>query len=126
VESSAEFFQRLEVLGLGDSDKDAPTEKNPVNDYNKDIDLVIFTGRRGDLQGAMNEINEVMKKKSTKQVIESEAIKLFSKGHFRKMNTHEQRYDVSVSVEKMVERIVVQGQSGNILNVVGEIHVDVW
>jgi len=89
VECSAEFFQRLEVLGLGDSDKDAPTEKNPVNDYNKDIDLVIFTGRRGDLQGAMNEINEVMKKKSTKQVIESEAIKLFSKGHFRKMNTHE-------------------------------------
>ena len=65
--------------------------------------------------------NEVKKEKSTKQVIENDAIKLLSKRHFRKINTLEQRYDVSVSVEKVVERIVVQGQSDDILDAVGEI-----
>jgi len=109
-------------LGFGDSDKDALAEKIPVNDYNKDIDLVIFAGSRQDLRGAMNEINEAMKEKSTKQVIENEAIRFLSKEDFRKISTLEQRYDVSVSVEKIVERIVVCGQSEDILNVVGEIH----
>jgi len=116
-------FSKVEGLfGFGDSNKDSPAEKIPVNDYNKDIVLDIFAGSRGDLQGAISEINEVMKEKSTKQVIENEAIKLFSKGNFRKINTLEQRYGVSVSVEKIAERIVVQGQSEDILNVVGEIH----
>lgn len=116
-------FSKVEGLfGFGDSNKDSPAEKIHVNDYNKDIVLDIFAGSRGDLQGAISEINEVMKEKSTKQVIENEAIKLFSKGNFRKINTLEQRYGVSVSVEKMAERIVVQGQSEDILNVVGEIH----
>ena len=111
-----------DFLGFGDSDKTVLTETEPVSDYNKDIDLVIFAGTRGNLQGAMKEINEAMKEKSTKQIIENEAIKLFSKGHIRKINTLEQRYDVSVSVEKIAERIVVQGQSDDILYVMGEIH----
>ena len=111
-----------DFLGFGDSDKNAPTEKKPQNDYNKDIDLVIFAGSRGDLQGAMNEINEVMKERSTKQVIENEAVRLLSKRDLRRINTLEQRYDVSVSVEKTVERIVVRGQSDDILYVAGEIH----
>jgi len=109
-------------LGFGDSNKDTPTEKIPANDYNKDIDLVIFAGSRGHLQGAISEINKVMTEKSTKQIIENEAIKLLSKGNYRKINTLEQRYDVSVMVEKEVERILVQGQSEDILNVVVEIH----
>ena len=109
-------------LGFTDSDKDAPTEKRPVNEYNGDIELVIFAGSRRDLKGAVKEINEAMKEKSTKQIIENEAIRYFSEGHFRKINTLEQRYDVSVSVEKIVERIVVRGQSDDILYVVGEIH----
>lgn len=121
------IFQRVVstvggFFGLGDSGNDASTEVIPANDYNKDINLVIFAGSTGDLQAAMDEINEVMKEKSRKQVIEHEAIKLFSKKHFRIINMLEQRYDVSVSVEKIVERIVVQGQSDDILNVVGEIH----
>ena len=45
-----------------------------------------------------------------------------SKGHFRIIDTLEQRYDVSVSVEKEVERIVVCGQRDDILYVAGEIH----
>lgn len=110
------------LLGFGNSDKDVPTEKSPLNAYNKDIDLVIFAGSKGDLQGALNDINEVIKEKSTTQVIENEAIRFFSKGHFRKIHTFEQQYDVSVSVEEMVERIVVRGQSDDILNVVVEIH----
>ena len=50
-------------FGFGDTDKNAPTEKNSVTDYNvnKDIDHVIFAGSSEDLQGAMNEINEAMK-----------------------------------------------------------------
>ncbi|KAJ7374849.1 Poly (ADP-ribose) polymerase [Desmophyllum pertusum] len=75
-----------------------------------------------DLQGAINEINEVMKDNSRNQVIENEAITSFSKEHLRKIHTLEQRYDVSVSVEKVVGRIVVRGTTDDILNVVGEIH----
>lgn len=118
-----QFFSKVgDFLGLGDPDKDAPTEKIPENDYNKVIDLVIFAGSRQDLHGAMDEIHEAMKEKSTKQVIENEAIRFLSKEDFRKINTLEQRYDVSVSVEKIAERIIVRGQSEDILNVVGEIH----
>ena len=121
------IFQRVvskvgDFLGFGDSVKDDPTPKSPLHSYNKDVVLVIFAGSKEDLQGAVSEISEVMKEKSTKQVIENEAIQLFSQGHVRRIHTLEQRYDVSVTVEKAVGRILVRGQSGDILEVVGEIH----
>ena len=116
-------FSRVgDLFGFGDPDTNAPAEKNKVTDYNKDIDLVIFAGSSGDLQGAMDKINEAMKERSTKQVIENDAVSLLSQGDSRKINTLEQRYDVSVSVEKIVGRIVVRGQSDDILYVAGEIH----
>ena len=109
-------------LGFTDSDKDAPTDKSPLNDYNKDIDLVIFAGSKEDLRGAMTEISDLMKEKSAKKPIEDDAIRFFSQGHLRKIHTFEQRYDVSVSVEEMVGRVVVSGQPDDIVNVLGEIH----
>ena len=65
---------------------------------------------------------KAMEERSTKQVIENDAVRLLSKGDFRQINVLEQRYDVSVSVEKMLERIVVRGQSDDVFYVVGEIH----
>ena len=109
-------------LGFGDSDKYAPTEKISRNEHNKDIDLLIFAGSKEDLNGAMDEINDVMKANSTKKPIEDDAIRFFSQGHLRRIHTLEQRYDVSVSVEAMVGRVVVSGQSNDIVHVLGEIH----
>lgn len=110
-------------LGFGDySEKNAQTEEIPRNGYSKDIDLVIFAGSREDLKRAMNEINDVMKEKSTKKPIEDDAIRFFSQGHLRRIHTLEQRYDVSVSVEQMVGRVVVSGQTNDVVNVLGEIH----
>ena len=109
-------------LGFRDSDKDAANEKNTLNDSNKEIDLVIFAGNKEDLHGAKNEINDVIKEKSTKKPIEDDAIRFFSQRHLRRIHTLEQRYDVSVLVEQMVGRVVVSGQSDDIVNVLGEIH----
>ena len=121
------FLQRVvskvgNFLGFGDSDKDDQAVKTPLNDYIKDIDLVIFAGCKEDLKGAINEIDEAMKEKSTKQVIENKAIQLLSQGHLRRIHTLEERYDVSILVENAVGRIIVRGQSGDILNVSGEIY----
>lgn len=120
-------FQRFaskvgSFLGLGDPEKYVSPPKTPLNDHNRDIDLIIFAGCKEDLKGALKEINEIIKEKSTKKFIEHEAITSFSKEHFRRIHTLEQRYDVVVSVEKAVARIVVSGQSDDILDVVGEIH----
>ena len=121
------IFQRVVskvggFLGFGEFEKDAPSPITPLNDYSKDIDLVIFAGCKEDLKGAIKEINEVIKEKLTKKDIEHEAIASFSKEQFRRIHTLEQRYDVLVSVEEAVARIVVSGQSGDVLDVVGEIH----
>ncbi|XP_078364642.1 protein mono-ADP-ribosyltransferase PARP14-like isoform X2 [Oculina patagonica] len=110
------------LLGFGDSEKDVSSSMNRPNDSNKEIDLVIFAGCKEDLQGAIKEINEVIKEKSTKKVIEHEAIASFSKEHFRRIHTLEQRYEVLVSVETAVARIVVSGQSDDVVDVVGEIY----
>ena len=70
-------------------------------------------------QGA---VSKFTRDTATKKVIENEAIMTFSKEHFRRMHALEQRYEVMVSVEKSVGRIVVHGQATNILDAVGEIH----
>ena len=124
------FFKRVaevvskvgSVFGLVDPEKEDRSSESPPNDYNKDVDLVIFAGSKEDLNGAINDINEAMKENSTKQVIKNEAIQLLSQRHVRIIHTLEQRYDVLIVVEKAVGRIVVRGQSGDILNVSGEIH----
>lgn len=111
-----------DFLGLGDSEKKASSPAAALNDYDKTFDLLIFAGCKENLQGAVKEINEVMKDKSTKDSIENEAIFNLSTEHLRRIHTLEQRYDVKASVEKEVGRIVVHGQTGDVLAVVKEIH----
>lgn len=113
------IFSRVgDVLGLGTSDKKAPPAAAVVNDY----DLIFFAGRRQDLEAAVNEINELMKEKSTKQSIENEAITNLSIDHLRRIHTLKLRYDVEASVEKEVGRIVVRGQTDDVLVVIREIY----
>lgn len=119
------FFQRVAskfggLLGFGEKENEPPMSSQ--SDYNRMIHLVIFAGCKEDIQEAIRRISEIMKENSTMQVIEHEAITMFSKENLRRIHTLEQRYDVSVSVEILVGRIVVRGQSSDILNVVGEIH----
>ena len=106
-----------EFLGFGDSDNPTLTEG-----YDKAFDLIIFAGSKGDLQRTVEEINEVMKEKSEKGIIENEAITSLSEEHLRRIHTLELRYDVKASVEKEVGRIVVRGQTADILVVSGKIH----
>ena len=111
-----------DFLGLGDSEKKAPSEVAALGDYGKKFDLIVFAGCKDDLQIALNEINSIMKEKSTMKAIEKETITNLSAEHFRRIHTLELRYDVKVSVEKEVGRIVIRGQTEDILDVMGEIH----
>ena len=112
-----------DFLGLGDSDKKTLSSSATLTDgYDKTLDLIILASSKEDLQRAVKEINEVMNEKSTKQVIENETITNLSEEHLRKIHTLELRHDVKACVEKEVGRIVVRGQTGDILDVAGEIH----
>ena len=111
------------VLGLGDSDKKTSSSSATLTEGDdKTLDFIIFAGSKEDLQRAVKEINEVMKERSTKQVVENEAITNLAEKHLRRIHTLELRYDVKACVEKEIGRIVVRGQTGDILDVVGEIH----
>ena len=55
------------------------------------------------------------------KVIENEEISNLTPGHLRKLHTLELRYSVQLTVEKELERIVIDGQYGDVLQVFGEI-----
>ena len=111
-----------DLLGFGDSEKRVSSQAASLDAYDRSFDLAIFAGSKEDLEGAVTEIREVMKENSTKQVIENGAIINLTEIHRQKIHTLELRYDVEATVEKEVGRVVVRGQTGDILNVVGEIH----
>ena len=89
---------------------------------NSSLELVIYAGCKKDLNTAVNDINEIMRDKSTKQVIDRHAITKLSVEHSSRIHAIELRYDVKASVESTVGRIVINGQTGDILDAVGEIH----
>ena len=55
------------------------------------------------------------------KVIDNEEISNLTPGHLRKLHTLELRYSVQLTVEKEVERIVIDGQYEDVLQVFGEI-----
>ena len=55
------------------------------------------------------------------KLIENEEISNLTPGHLRKLHTLELRYSVQLTVEKEVERIVIDGQYEDVLQVFGEI-----
>ena len=58
---------------------------------------------------------------TVQKVIENEEISNLTQGHLRKLHTLELRYSVQLTVEKEVERIVIDGQYEDVLQVFGEI-----
>lgn len=54
-------------------------------------------------------------------MIENEEISNLTQGHLRKLHTLELRYSVQLTVEKEVERIVMDGRYEDVLQVFGEI-----
>ena len=89
---------------------------------NTSLELVIYAGCQKDLNKAVNDIDEIMRDKSTKQVIERHAITKLSLEHSRRIHAIGLRYDVEASIESTVGRIVISGQTDDILNTMGEIY----
>ena len=115
------FLKRFtDYLGFTGASSKAPEEMNLADDPS--LELVIFAGCQKDLNTAVNDINEIMRDKSTKQVIDRHAITKLSLEHSRRIHAIELRYDVKASVESTVGRIVINGQTDDILDAMGEIH----
>ena len=115
------FLKRFtDYLGFTGASSKAPEEMNLADDPS--LELVIFAGCQKDLNKAVNDINEIMRDKSTKQVIDRHAITKLSPEHSRRIHAIELRYDVKASIERTVGRIVINGQTDDILDAMGDIH----
>ena len=115
------LFKRFtNYLGITEASSKAPEEMSLADDTS--LELIIFAGCQKDLNKAVNEINEIVRYKSTKQVIERHAITKLSPEQSRRIHAIELRYDVKASIERTVGRIVINGQTDDILNAMGDIH----
>ena len=111
----------VSVLGFGSSDEDTTLTASPAEVDNKEIRLEIVAGCKKDLQEASKEISELVKEKCKQKVIENEEISNLTQEHMRKLHTLELRYSVELKVEREVDRIVIDGQYEDVLQVFGEI-----
>lgn len=109
------------AFGFGSSDDDTTLTVRPQELDNREIYLEVVAGCKKDVQGASKAINELMKEKCKQKVINNEEISNLTPGHLRKLHTLELRYSVQLTVEKEVERIVIDGQYEDVLQVFGEI-----
>ena len=115
------LFKRFtNYLGFTGGSDEAPREVNLADDTS--LELVIFAACQKDLNKAVNDIDEIMRDKSTKQVIERHTITKLSTEHSRRIHALELRYDVKASIERTVGRIVISGHTDDILNAMGDIH----
>lgn len=121
----AKWRQALKTMatafGLGSSDDDTTLTGRPQELDNREIHLEVVGGCKKDVQEASKAINELMKEKCKQKVIDNEEISNLTPGHLRKLHTLELRYSVQLTVEKEVERIVIDGQYEDVLQVFGEI-----
>ena len=109
------------AFGFGSSDDDTTLTGRPQELDNREIYLEVVAGCKKDVQEASKAINELMKEKCKQKVINNEEISNLTPGHLRKLHTLELRYSVQLTVEKEVERIVIDGQYEDVLQVFGEI-----
>ena len=109
------------AFGFGSSEDDTTLTVRPQELDNRDIYLEVVAGCKEDVQEALKAINELMKEKCKQKVIDNEEISNLTPGHLRKLHTLELRYSVQLTVEKEVERIVIDGQYEDVLQVFGEI-----
>ena len=112
----------VSALGFGSSEESTALPESSQEADNKTIDLTIIAGCKRDLHEALKAVNEMMKENCKQKVIEHEAIASLTQEHMHRIHTLELRYSVEVAVEKEVERIVLDGQYEDILQVFGDIH----
>ena len=87
------------------------------------IDLSIVAGCEKDLKRALKSVREIMKENCKQKVIKNiPFIDSLTKDHMQVLHTLELRYQVKVTVEKEVRRIVIDGQTDDVLQVMGDIH----
>ncbi len=113
------------VFGLGgnrESNTTPATSQGLAEVGNKTIDLLVVAGTKSDLQKALSAVNGIMTQTCKQQVITNKSIESLTKKHMQILHTLELRYDVKVTVEQEVNRIVVDGQIDDILQVIVEIH----
>ena len=109
------------AFGFGSNDEDTTLTASPQEVDNKEIRLEIVAGCKKDLQEASKEVSELVKEKCKQKVIENEEISNLTQEHMRKLHTLELRYSVELKVEREVDRIVIDGQYEDVLQVFGEI-----
>ena len=112
------FKTVVSAFGFGGGDESTNTQEAD----SRKIDLLVYAGCEQDLQGALKAVSDLMKENCKQQVIEHEAIRRLTEEHMKRIHTLELLYSVELTVEKQVERIVVDGQSEDILQAYGEIH----
>lgn len=109
------------ALGLaGDRETKTTPATNQEVDIGK-IDLFIVAGCDSHLQRALKSVRGIMKENCKQQVIKNPYIDRLTKDHMQILHTLELRYQVKVTVEKEVRRIVIDGQTDDVLQVLGEI-----
>lgn len=108
--------------GNSETKTTSATNHELVEVDNRKIDLSIVAGCKSDLQKAINAVNGIMKETCKQQVINYTSIESLTKEHMQIIDTLALRYSVNITVEKAVNRIVVDGQSEDILQVVLEMH----
>ena len=110
------------VLGFGNHNNDDSSLSESLQEVdNKEIRLEIVAGCKKDLQEASKAINELVKEKYKQKVIENEEISNLTQEHMRKLHTLELRYSVQLTVEREVDRIVIDGQYEDVFQVYAEI-----
>jgi len=110
------------VLGFGSSDDSTDISTGTQEADSRKVDLLVFAGCKEDLQGALKAVSELMKENCKQKEINHEAISSLTKEHMHRIHALELRYSIEVTVEKEVERIILNGQYEDILQVFGEIH----
>ena len=115
------WFRKIaNFMGFSGSSDNTLDEMNLA--VNTSLELVIYAGCQEDVNKAVNDINEIMRDKSKTKVIEKDAITKLSPEHSRRIHAIELQYDVQASIERAVGRIVINGQTDDILDAMGDIH----
>ena len=120
-EAMADVF-KCGLRGKKETQTAQVTNQELLEVENRKIDLLIVAGCKSDLKKALNAVNGIMRENCKQQEIKRASIASLREHHMQILHTLSLRYDVKITVEKEVDRIVVHGQIDEILQVMVEIH----
>lgn len=116
------FGKVVSFIGFGSSDKSTGNTDISKEVDSKKIWLEVVAGCKRDLEEALKAVNDLLKENSKQKRIDHKAIGSLDQKHMHRLHALELRYNVEITVEEEVERIVIDGQSDDILQVIDEIH----